>query len=155
MFFADRLRGTDRLMLAVMVFALAGCGSGGGTGGSAASGQVDFATVRSMALIYRQYLGTHNDRSPPDEKAFRDFLATKQEYLERAKLTVDKMFTSPRNGQPLAWVTGQALPVNGEMGRCFAYEATPTDGKRLVIGDGGHYTLMDDAAFRTLFPNVK
>lgn len=144
----------DRFVLVLLVLALAGCG-GSGTGGPAGTSSVDYAAVRSMSSLYSQYLRTHGDRTPADEKVFRDYLATKQQDLERAGITVDKMFTSPRNDQPLVWVYGSIPPSSAELGRCFAYEAASTDGKRFVIADAGRFTLMDEAQFKTVFPNVR
>jgi len=36
----------------------------------------------------------------------------------------------------------------------IAYEKTPVDGKRLVIATRGMFEEMDEARFRTVFPNT-
>jgi hypothetical protein len=143
----------ERIGSVFLVAALCGCGGGNATGG-APPGEVDFATTRALASIYSQYLATHGDRSPADEKSLRDFLATKQDVLTPAQLTVDKFFVSPRSDQPLIWVYGMATPSSTGLGRCLAYEKNAVDGKRLVIADGGRYEVMDDTKFRTLFPKA-
>jgi hypothetical protein len=106
-----------------------------------------------MGGFYAGYLGAHNNQPPKDEVEFRAYLATQQEALDKAGLSIDEMFLSPRGG-PLAWVYGARPPV-GPMGMTYvAYETTPVDGKRLVIAGGGMTKEMDDAEFRQVFPNV-
>jgi hypothetical protein len=150
----NRWQRMDRCLLAVLAFALAGCG--GGDSGSAATDAivVDYSSTRVLASLYSQYLSEHKNQAPPNEQAFREFLGTKQETLERAGLTIDDMFASPRNGQPLEWVYGRKPPA-GRVGTYFAYEKTPVDGKRLVIATRGMYEEMDEAQFNTLFRKAR
>ena len=134
-----------------IVLALAGCGGGGGT---RVAGGIDFTKARAMPGLYGAYLREHKNQPPPNEQAFRDYLGTKQEALERAGLSLEAMFVSPRNGQPLVWIFGRKLPT-GQGGMEFiAYEKTPVDGKRLVIATRGMFEEMDEARFRTVFPNT-
>jgi hypothetical protein len=145
----------DWFVGAALVLVLAGCGGGGGGSASAGNAKLDFNKTRTMSMIYRQYLQSHNDQPPADEKAFRAYVATRQADLEHVGLTIDAMFKSPRSDEPLIWVYGKAPVSSGELGQCFAYEKTAADGQRLVIADAGRYGLMDDAKFNSLFPNTK
>ena len=137
-------------MLLVLLVALAGCGGGSGGGGVAVG---EYARIRGMSNLYSGYLAAHKNQTPPNEQAYREYLATKQEELDRLGLTVDDMFTSPRGSQPLQWVYGRRPPSRAGI-RYVAYETTPVDQKRLVLGTAGMYELMDDADFRSVFPNT-
>jgi hypothetical protein len=107
-----------------------------------------------MANSYSRYVGEHHNRPPADEQDFRAYLATKQSELERSKLTIDQMFTSPRGNGALVWAYGETIPT-GTLGSYFAYEQTPVNGKRLVIANLGMYEEMDEARFHATFPNAK
>jgi len=139
------VRGLGRLLTLPLVFALVGCNSSGTS--PQATGKVDYKTVRTMADLYAAYLGSNGDQPPPDEQAFRQFLQTKQSNLERAGLTIEQMFVSPRNGEPLEWVYRGPLPTTDNGMTVFAYEKSSADGKRLVIARRGMYQVMDQAEF--------
>jgi hypothetical protein len=115
---------------------------------------INIKTVRVMGDLYAQYVIEHRNQTPPNEAAFREFLSSKEEILQKVGLTVDTMFVSPRNGQSLSWIY-KSVPPKSDMGiMFFGYETAPSDGKRLVISNRGMYELMDDAKFRTVFPNA-
>jgi hypothetical protein len=140
------------LALAAVFSALPGCGSADGGAGSAPV--ADHSRVRTMTDFYQSYLSANRNQAPKDEAAFRAYLVTKQEQFQKAGLTVDQMFTSPRNGKPLKWVYGKSPPLWRQTGMtCFGYEAEPTNGKRLVIGGRGMFDELDESQFRTVFPN--
>jgi hypothetical protein len=138
-------------LLAVMMLALGGC-----AGGSSAKGPaVDSNRLRMMAGFYEGYLGNHRNQPPPNEHAFRDYLTSKQESLQKAGLTVGDMFVSPRNGMPIQWVYGRRLPfVRQKDMTCYGYEKEPVDGKRLVVGGRGMFEELDETQFRSVFPNT-
>lgn len=144
--------GRERLSLAVAVLVLAGCGGGQSADGVTAT---DYGKIRGMTAMYVQYMGAHGGKAPADEQAFRQFLETKQDMLERQGVSVDDMFESPRTGGAMEWVYGKA-PPSGEGGiRYVGYEKEPTDGKRLVIGTPGIYEVLDDAQFHRMFPDAQ
>ena len=145
----DRVRRAEWLVLVALLLVASGCGGSG-----ASLSKIDYGQVRGMTDLYSKYLGEHRDQPPPDEKAFRDYLATKQDILERFELTIDQFFLSPRSIEPLVWVYGKTPPT-GRMGTYFAYEQIPVEGKRLVIGTLGMYEEMDEAQFRATFPDAK
>jgi hypothetical protein len=133
--------------IAFVAIPSAGCG-----GGASPTATVDYASVRAMGEMYGLYQQEHSGQAPKDEQAFREFLASKQEALDRLNLTVDGMFVSPR-GQPLEWVYG-SRPPRSPGGTFFAFEKTAVEGKRLVIGARGMYEEMDDVKFKKLFPKA-
>lgn len=140
-----------RLVTVFGMLALAGCGGGG----SGEAPVADYGRTRAMGGFYEAYLSAQRGQPPANEQVFRDFLNTKQENLQKAGLTIDAMFVSPRNGKPLTWVYGKVLPKDPKSGiTYFAYESEPEDGKRLVIGGRGVYEEMDEARFRSVFPNT-
>lgn len=141
----------------VRVGVLAGLLLSGGCGGPSESSGMsaeDYETLRSASAMFSQYMGANNGKTPPDEQAFRAFLETKKDVLDKTGKSVDELLTSPRNGEPLVFVYGKT-PVNGPMGMVyFAYEKTPVDGKRLVLASRGMFEQMEDAQFRKFFPDA-
>jgi hypothetical protein len=103
-----------------------------------------------MGDMYSLSQQEHNGQPPQDEQEFRSFLASKQDALDRLNLSVDAMFQSPRNGEPLAWVYG-TRPPTGPNGAYLGYEINAVNGKRLVIGLRGMHEEMDEAQFNKLF----
>lgn len=132
-----------------LVLTIAGCG-----GGAKGTGTTDYVTIRAMGDMYGLYQSEHGGAAPKDEQAFREFLASKQEALDRLKLTVDGMFVSPRNGEPLVWAYGKRPPT-GPGGAYFAVEKNPTDGTRMAIGARGMHEEIDETQFKKLFPDLK
>jgi hypothetical protein len=142
----------DRMAWLALVVAVAGCSSS--SGGQTNSG-LDNARVRTMSSLYKGYLSSHKNQSPPDEAAFRAFLGTKQDDLQKSGLTTDDVFISPRDGQPLQWIFGKNPRPSIAGMQYIAYEKTPKDDKRLVVATGGMIELMDEARFRTVFPKAQ
>jgi len=136
------------------VLTLAGCGSS--SGGAETGPDIDYSKVRIMVGFYEGYLREHRGQPPANEQALRDFLNGKQENFQKAGITVDQMFVSPRDGMPLKWVYSRTPPVWRQNNMtCYAYEAEPVAGKRLVIGGRGMSAEIDDSQFRIQFPNTK
>jgi hypothetical protein len=139
------------LLVAAEMLAVTGCGNSAGSEG--APPIADYSKVRSMSAFYEAYLNDHRSQPPKDEAAFRSYLAPKQEQLQKAGLTLDEMFTSPRDGQPLKWVYGMSPPKWKQGGFiCYGYEAEPTAGKRLVLGSRGMFSEIDESQFRSIVP---
>jgi hypothetical protein len=99
------------------------------------------------------YQAEHGGRTPPDEQAFRSFIESKTDVLERINKTADDLLTSPRNGMPLVLVYGKRPPKSKGM-TYVGYEESSVDGKRLVIGPRGMYEEMDEAQFKKIFPDA-
>jgi hypothetical protein len=136
--------------LALMMLGIAaasGCGGGSGSGSEGVS------DTRVMIDIYSAYLQEHNNRPPPSEQAFRTFVQQRQDRLEKAGMTIDQMFVSPRGSGELKWVYGDRLPADARGVTYLAYENAPADGKRLVFAPRGT-TEMEETQFKTVFPNA-
>ena len=100
------------------------------------------------------YLADHKNQAPPNEQAFREYLGTKEDNLRKSGISIDAMFTSPRDGEPLVWVYGRKPPAGPAGMTYLGYEKTPVDGKRLVIATRGMYDQIDETQFRKLFPKT-
>lgn len=139
------------LALAAVMLGFAGCGPD--YSDAVEEPLADYSKVRMMIGFYEGYLQDHRGRAPANEQAFRDYLSGKQDVLQQVGLTVDQMFVSPRGDKPLKWAYGRKPPVARQNGMtCYAYEAEPVAGKRLVIGGRGMVVEMDETQFRSVFP---
>jgi hypothetical protein len=154
MFMRGRLPTMERLLFATVALALFGCNHGSGGNEATALGTMDFKRLRAMADIYSGYLNGHRSQAPPNDEAFRAYLATKQADLDRAGLTIDEMFVSPRGVGTIQWIYGIVPPTNKYGMTFLAYETTPVDGKRLAIALRGQFQEMDETQFRATFPNA-
>ena len=134
---------------ATLILTLVGCHDG------ADLRNIDYNEFRARSMMYGLYLGAHNQQPPPTEQALRDFLMTKQENLERAGISVEDMFISPRNGETIQWVFGHPLPKspNGMM-TYIGYEQVPVEGRRLVLATRGMYEEVDDTQLKNIFPDA-
>jgi hypothetical protein len=140
----------DRLALATFVLALAGCSA---SSGSQTVSGVDYAKVRNMTEFYNGYLSSHRNQPPANEQAFRSYLDTKQDALQKLGLTADDILKSPRNGKPLQWIYGKMPQSRGGV-TYLAYESESVEGKRLVLGTRGMYEEMEETKFKTVFPKT-
>jgi hypothetical protein len=123
--------------------------------GQSAAKPKGMGTLAVGSYLYDDCCRANGGKAPADEQAFRQYLATRQTRLDEAGLTVDDLFTSPRTGGPIQWVYGTTPPTSRETGLVYiGYEKEPVDGKRLVIAMRGISQEMDDAKFRTLFPDT-
>ena len=104
--------------------------------------------------MYASYLASHKFQPPKDEAELRQFLTSEPARLEKAGLTVEEMFVSPRNGEPLTWVFAKHPPTAGGIS-VYAYESNPVDGQRLLMGDRGSYIVMDELEFKKALPNAR
>lgn len=151
MHIADMISIDRRRVLLLTAALVSTCALGCGEPATTSEGK---AAIPSMAAMYGDFLRAHGNKAPQDENQFREFLATKAADLEKAGLSVDAMFVSPRSGGPFVWVYGAKLP-SGPMGMSFyGYEKEPVDGKRLAVGARGIREEMDDVQFRKVFPQA-
>jgi hypothetical protein len=142
------VRRPELIAIGMLVIAVLGCGQG-------ASKPKGMGTVAVSSYLYDDCYRANGGQAPSDEQAFRQFLTTRQTRLNESGMTADDVFKSPRTGGPIQWVYGATPPTSRETGIVFVgYETEPVDGKRLVIAMRGISQEMDDAKFRTLFPNA-
>jgi hypothetical protein len=116
--------------------------------------QDDYQTLRFASGMYEIYLNEHGGKAPPDEQSYRSFVESKQDVLERMERTSDQLLSSPRTGEPLAFVYGKKPPKAPNGGSYVAYEKAPVNGKRVVIGGRAGYEEMDEAQFKKVFPGA-
>jgi hypothetical protein len=141
-----------RWIIGLLLIGLVGCGGGGDTSGGVEV--EDVQSFRSASMLYDKYQKEHRGKTPPDEQAFRAFIESQQEILQRINKTADDLLKSPRTGEPLVFVYGKKPPMGPGGMTYFAYEKTPVDGRRLVIASRGFYEEMDEAQFKKFFPDA-
>lgn len=121
-------------VLLLNVLPLAGC----------STPQPDPAKTNLQLLVqyYNQYAGEHQGKPPPNEEAFKQYLAAKK------IADSDKLFISPRDNQPYKITYGGPSSTNQPAGPLVppdqsanqvivAEEQTGVGGKRLVAYNSG------------------
>jgi hypothetical protein len=134
-------------------FALMGCGGGDVPKGDDALARRKLAVI---AVLYGDYLQTHNNVPPKDEAAFRSFLTEQNDSrLKEYNVTnLDDLFISPRDGQKFAVVFGKRLAPPDAPGTPWAaYEQTGVDGKRLATQVRGATEELSPDQFSAQFPS--
>ena len=113
------------------------------------------SNLKILAVLFGRYLSQHQGRTPPDAVAFKKFVSElRPEELQMLKVTdVEKMFVSPRDGQPYVVRYGTKLPPPGPQGASIvAYEQTGVSGRRYVAYATAGTAEIDEATFRQLVP---
>lgn len=137
------------LLAVASAFALAGCGGGA----RQASPQAAQGIMTVLGLEYGDYLARHGNATPFDAAQFRSFVESRPDKLAEYRVgSVDDLFTSPRDGQPVRIVCGVKQPVVDDGGYAVAaYEATGVGGSRLVANMRGAVREMTAAEFAEAF----
>lgn len=137
----NRVQSATALLLLLVV---AGCG-GQTLAPSATEGRRIGAIVTTHNMMERT-----TGRLPSNEQEFKKFIAENgSQSLERAGVTtVDELFTSDRDSQPVV-VTYGKYPA-GMNAKIVVYEKEGADGKRFVGYNSGAVELVDDARFKEL-----
>jgi hypothetical protein len=126
--------------LILTVFMLAGCTT---EGPSPASGT---DRVRLLTMVYNK-VSRDLGRPPKDEQEFKEKVQSAELSPESLKVdSIDELFVSERDGQPLGIVYGTA-PKGSDV---VVYEQTGVDGKRLVGHRIGMVEEVDEAKFQEL-----
>jgi hypothetical protein len=129
--------------LLLMASTLVGC-----RGPSADAQQGQLNHVRLLTMMYTKVSSQHG-RNPKDEQEFKDMIRKSDVSLEAMKVSsIDELFVSERDGQPLGVVYGPAAPGSDVV----VYEPTGVDGIRLVGHKLGMVEGVDEARFRELVP---
>lgn len=136
---------------ALMLIALVGCG-----GGSTLTGvtQRDYQALRTFSVAYEGFLKQNKGKTPADETELRNYLASRQSDWDAVGISIDEMFISPHSGEPLVVVYGKKPPISKTGLFYVAYDKTPVNGKHLVLSTRGVYEEMDEAQFKTIFPDA-
>ena len=149
----DIVRGTGWLVCASALLGMvAGC-----DGGAAGIVQQE-SNLKKLALFYGPYQGEHQGQLPPDEKAFKDFIKSKELLLQNQGIKdVDALFISERDKQPyVVLYAGETLGDNGPAGLpVVAYEKQGVGGKRFVVSTLGAVEEVDEKQFREWVKNPK
>jgi hypothetical protein len=125
----------------MLLAATAGCG---GTSDLVVSKHASH--VRKLTSLYALASSTLK-HAPRDEPEFKQALATLQVAPEKYEVgSIDELFTSERDGQPLVVVYGAARKGSD----IVVYEQSGVDGTRLVGHRIGKIEELDEAAFSSL-----
>jgi hypothetical protein len=130
---------------AIMIVALlAGC-----NGSQKETVQKELSHVRIVTMLHAK-ASSQLGRPPKDEQEFKQAISTSNVSLQSLKVnSVDEIFVSDRDGQPLVVVYGS--PKASDV---VVYEQTGVDGKRLVGHSIGMVEEVDEARFRELVPTA-
>jgi hypothetical protein len=127
----------------LMFVVLAGC-----TGNQGAGPSVQLSHVRLLTGMHTR-ASTQLRRPPKDEQEFKEFIKSSNVSLETMGVnSVDEMFISERDGQPLGVAYGS--PQGGS--DVVVWETVGVDGKRLVGHSIGMVEEVDEAKFKELVP---
>jgi len=122
---------------------LVGCGS---NAGSATKGVSHVGAISALYFKATSVLG----RSPADEQEFKAAVAKGPMDLDVLGVSsVDELFVSDRDGQPLVILYGPRLKNSHGV---IAYEQTGKDGVRLVGTSNGQVIEADATRFSKLVP---
>ena len=134
------------LFLALLSLTASGCG-----------GESSEVKKRSTAHVYlltslHTKISSELGRFPKDEAEFKAALAKSNLSLDALKVdSLDELFVSERDGQPLVVVYGQA-PTGSDV---VVYEQTGVDGKRQVGHRIGMVEEVDEARFAEIAPKTQ
>jgi len=135
---------TATLILALSALTLIGCGSGG----NSEVRKQGLSHVRLLTSLHAR-VSSELGRYPNDEAEFKAALAKANLTLDAMKVSsIDELFVSERDGQPLVVVYGQA-PAGSDI---VVYEQTGVDGRRQVGHRIGMVEEVDQARFDELVP---
>jgi hypothetical protein len=132
------------LILALGALTLLGCGGGG----SSEVREKGLSHVRLLTSLHTR-VSSELGRYPKDEAEFKAALEKANLTLDAMKVSsVDELFISKRDGQPLGVVYGQA-PAGSDI---VVYEQTGVNGLREVGHRLGNVEEVDQARFDELLP---
>jgi hypothetical protein len=141
-------------MLLAAVAGFVGC-SGGQAAKSAAREQ---SHIKTLAVLYGSYVGTHRGQVPPNEAAFKQYVQASSSE-NRGGVTVtdpQSLFVSERDGQPYVILYGDAVrraPTGGPAGApVVIYEKVGVDDMRFVASNMGAVEEVDQERFKKLVP---
>jgi hypothetical protein len=138
---------------ALIGLALAGCGRNAAPSGDDALARRQMSVI---AMLYGEYLQAHNNFPPKDEAAFRGFLNENGGSLLKLYNVpdLDKLLTSPRDGQKFVVVYGKRIAPKDSPGTPWAaHEQTGVDGKRLAVQVRGATEELSPEQFSAQFPS--
>jgi len=130
----------------MMICAASGCGGGG----NSEVRKQGFSHVRLLTSLHTRVTSTLG-RYPKDEAEFKAALAQNNLSPEALKVnSIDELFISERDGQPLVVVYGQP-PAGTDV---VVYEQTGVDGLRQIGRRIGIIEEVDAARFAEIVPKM-
>lgn len=122
------------LLLAACLIGTTGCASGD----TAAIGPNDRQTrivMNVLSIFYGEYLDSHAGRPPQDSAAFREYIESRPDELQRYNVqNLDELLNSPRDGQPFVIVCGKRVaPKDSPATPWAAYEQSGLDGIIMAV----------------------
>jgi hypothetical protein len=110
------------------------------------------SNLKPLSILYGQYQARNENRPPANEADFKRFIqANGQSLLNQFNTDIDRLFVSPRDGQPyVVYYRDMPLPPSGVV----AHERDGIDGKRLVAFPFGGVEIADEMRFGKLVPQV-
>lgn len=129
------------LCLALVIGVTSGCGSAESKNGG-------LSRVNLLSMLFTK-VSSDLGHEPTNEEQFKQGIANSGTPLERLEVaSVDELFISERDGQPLVVVYGPR-PKGSDV---IIYEQTGVDGKRQVAHRIGTVEEVDSARFAELVP---
>jgi hypothetical protein len=106
------------------------------------------SNLRALAAYYSQYSAANRGQTPPNEKAFKEYIKAQRTArgLSASDADVDEFFVSNRDGKPfvIRYRSDEAWP-HGEL---VAYEQEGAGGTRHVATALGGYEEMTEEQFQ-------
>jgi hypothetical protein len=106
------------------------------------------SNLRTVAVLYSQFVSAHNGERPQDENDFGTFvLSLGPGVLERAGFSrIHELLVSRRDGQPFAV---NYKSVAWKLNHVIAYEQLGMDGTRCIALDSGAITEISEQQFQS------
>jgi hypothetical protein len=106
------------------------------------------SNLRTVAVLYSQFISAHNGERPQDENDFRDFVQSLGPgVLERAGFSgMQEVLLSRRDGQPFAV---NYKSVVWKLNHVIAYEQLGMDGTRCIASDLGAVSEISEQQFQS------
>jgi len=112
----------------------------------------EIKSLQLLGTLFGRYQAAHRGAPPPDEAAFKKFISglspTEQTGLGIDPANLDKLFTSPRDGQSYVVRYKATGPV-------IAYEQVGKNGKHMVVYPNTQVEEVDEARLKELVPGAK
>ncbi len=121
-------------------------------GSQTQSSDVEQSHIKVLAISYGLFTGRHRGQPPANEKAFREYVESRNSDRVKNIGGIDQMFISERDQKPYVVFYGKDVQKNNGV---VAYEQEGSGGKRFVADDLGVIEELDEEQFRARVPGAK
>jgi hypothetical protein len=117
--------------------------------------------LQVLASLYGRYTAKNRGQPPADEAALRKFIPTlsaeEQAALAVDPANLDKVFVSPRDGQPyvVRYKVRTGVPAADGSTPVIAYERAGKNGKRMVAYSNAKVEEIDESRLKQLVPDAQ